>query len=169
MIVAENLEFVSINFWHILMAMANLLILAALVKKFLFKPVTDILQKRQDEVDQIYSEADEAKSKAEQDRDLYAEKMKHVQQDADSLMKAATARANERSDEIISKAQQEAEHRLEKAEADIALKRKKAVDDMRDDISTMVIDLAQQVLEKEITPEDHESLIDDAITKLGDE
>lgn len=169
MIVAETLDFVSINFWHILMAMANLLILAALVKKFLFKPVTDILQKRQDEVDRIYSEADAAKNQAEQDRDFYADKMKHVQQDADSMMKAATTRANERSDEIISKAQQEAEHRLEKAEADIALKRKKAVDDMRDDISTMVIDLAQQVLEKEITPEDHASLIDDAITKLGDE
>lgn len=169
MLVAEALDFVTIDFWHILMAMANLLILTALVKKFLFKPVTDILKKREEEVHRIYSDADAAKEKAEQDRDFYAEQIKHVEQDADKMMKAATARANERSDEIIAKAREEAEHRLEKADADIALKRKKAVDDMRDDISHMVIDLAQQVVEKEITPEDHESLIEDAITKLGDE
>ncbi len=169
MLVAETLDFVSINFWHILMSMANLLILTAIVKKFLFKPVTKILKQREEEVNRIYADADEAKEQAEQDRDFYAEQMKHVQQDADKMMKAATARANERSDEIIAKAREEAEQRLEKADADIALKRKKAVDDMRDDISHMVIDLAQQVVEKEITPQDHENLIEEAITKLGDE
>ena len=169
MLVAETLDFVSINFWHILMAMANLLILTAIVKKFLFKPVMRILKQREEEVSKIYTDADEAKAQAEKDRDFYADKMKHVEQDADKMMKAATARANERSDEIIAKAREEAEHRLEKADADIALKRKKAVDDMRDDISQMVIDLAQQVVEKEITPKDHENLIDDAISKLGDE
>ena len=169
MLVAETLDFVSINFWHIVMAMANLLILTALVKKFLFQLVMNILKKREEEVNRIYADADEAKEQAAKDRDFYAEQMKRVEQDADKMMKAATARANERSDEIIAKAREEAEHRLEKADADIALKRKKAVDDMRDDISHMVIDLAQQVVEKEITPQDHESLIEDAITKLGDE
>ena len=169
MLVAEALDFVTIDFWHILMAMANLLILTALVKKFLFKPVTKILKQREEEVNRIYADADEAKEQAEKDRNLYAEQMKHVEQDADKMMKAATVRANERSDEIIAKAREEAEHRLEKADADIALKRKKAVDDMRDDISHMVIDLAQQVVEKEITPADHEGLIEDAITKLGEE
>ena len=48
MLAAKTLDFVSINFWHILMAMANLLIITAIVKKFLFKPVMRILKQRED-------------------------------------------------------------------------------------------------------------------------
>ena len=147
-----NLDFISIDFWHILIAMMNLIILAFILKKFLFKPVNDILRKRQEEVDKIYTDADQALKKAE----------------ADNLITAASVRAGERSDEIINNARQEAVHMISRAEDDIALKRKKAVDGMKDDISDMVIDLAGKVVDKEIDQEIHENLIEEAIENLGE-
>ena len=164
----ETLEFLSVNIWSVLMAIGNLLILFLIVKKFLFKPVNDILEKRAEEVDNIYSDAEQMRSEAKANKDIYEEKLKNVKTETDLMIKAATERAESRGEEIIKEATMEAENRKRKAEADILLAKKKAVDDIKDDIVEMVIDLAQQVVEKEINEAVHENLIDDAIEKLGE-
>lgn len=163
----ETLEFLSIDFWPTLMAIGNLLILFMILKKFLFKPVNDILDKRAMEVDKIYSDAESMRSKAETDKEVYEEKLRHVKSETDLMIKSATERAENRKEEIITEANNEAENRKRKAESDINLAKKKAVDEMKDNIVDMVIDLATQVVEKEINTEIHETLIDGAIEKLG--
>lgn len=164
----ETLEFLSVNIWSVLMAIGNLLILFLIVKKFLFKPVNDILEKRAEEVNHIYSDAEQMRSEADANKNLYEEKLRNVKAETDLMIKTATERAESRSEEIIREATIEAENRKRKAEEDIMLAKKKAVDEIKDDIVEMVIDLAQQVVEKEINQAVHENLIDDAIEKLGE-
>lgn len=164
----ETLEFLSVNFWHTFMAIGNLLILFLIVKKFLFKPVNDILNKRAEEVDKIYTEAEDTRTKAKVNKDIYDEKLKNAKAETDSMIKNATERAKRQGDEIISEAAVEAENRKRKAEADILLSKKKAVDEMKDNITDMVIDLAQQVVVKEINADIHETLINTAIEELGE-
>lgn len=164
----ETLEFLSINLWHTLTAIANLLILFLIVKKFLFKPVNDILKKRAEDVDKIYSEADDMRTEAKVNKDTYENKLKNVKNETDLMIKTATERAENRGEEIITEATIEAENRKRKAESDIALAKKKAMDDMKDNIVELVVDLAQQVIGKEINDDIHETLIDDAIEKLGE-
>ena len=53
MLLAGTLEFISLNVWHIVMAIGNLLILMLILKKFLFKPVQKILKQREEEVAKI--------------------------------------------------------------------------------------------------------------------
>lgn len=164
----ESLEFLSLNFWSTLMAIGNLLILFLIVKKFLFKPVNDILDKRAKEVDTIYSDAEGMRTEAKTNKNIYEEKLSNVKAETDLMIKTATERAENRKYEILKEADVEAENRKKKAETDIQLAKKKAVDDIKDNIVDMVIDLAQQVVEKEIRDEDHGTLIDDAIEKLGE-
>ncbi|HHT97034.1 MAG TPA: F0F1 ATP synthase subunit B [Clostridiales bacterium] len=139
-----------------------------ILKKFLFKPVNDILEKRAMEVDTIYSDAESLRSKAEIDKETYENKLRHVKSETDLMIKSATERAENRKEEIINEANKEAENRKKKAESDIILAKKKAVDEMKDDIVEMVIDLATQVVEKEINTKIHETIIDGAIEKLGE-
>ncbi len=164
----ETLEFLSVNFWQTFIAIGNLLILFLIVKKFLFKPVNNILNKRAEEIDKIYSDADEIRTEAQVSKDTYEERLKNAKAETDFMIKTAMERAQQRGDEIIRDATVEAENRKQKAETDIALSKKKAVDDMKDHISEMVFDLAQQVIEKEINTDVHEMLIDEAITELGE-
>jgi len=163
----ETLEFISVDFWQTLMAMGNLIILFLIVKKFLFKPVNDILNKRAEEVDKIYSEAESMRTEAKTDKDTYAEKLKNARAETDLMMKTATEQAERRGNEIIGEASLEAENRKKKAESDISLAKKKAMDGMKDNIAEIVIELAQQVVEKEIDADVHETLIDEAIEELG--
>lgn len=165
---AGTLEFLSIDVWHILMAMGNLLILVLILKKFLFKPVQNIIKQREDEVNKVYSDADNALSEANAEKELYLEKLGEAKAEADSLIKTANERAKAESAEIISGAKAEAERRRRNADEDIELAKKKAAEEMRDNISDMVISLAEQVVEKEIDPKAHASLINEAIESLGE-
>ncbi len=165
---AGTLDFLSINVWHILMAIGNLLILVLILKKFLFKPVQNIIRQREEEVEKVYSDADKALSDANAEKELYKKKLDDAKAEADSLIKTASDRAKAESSEIISGAKAEAERKLRVADEDIELAKKKAADEMRDSISEMVISLAEKVVEKEIDPSAHASLIDEAIDSLGE-
>ena len=76
------------------------------------------------------------------------------------------AAAKER--EILAEANAQADAIREKAQADIAQERKKAVNELKNDLSGIAIDIAEKVTEKEISEKDHEALIEDFIRKMGD-
>lgn len=164
----EYLPILSIDPVSMLIAIGNLLILFLIVKKFLFKPVNNILEKRANEVEQIYTEAEDLRTEANTNKNIYEEKLRHVKEETDNMIKSATERAQHRSDEIIEEANKDAEHKKKKAETDIALAKKKAVDGMKEDITEMVIGLASQVVEKELNTDIHKHLIDAAIGELGE-
>ena len=166
---SEVLDFLSLNVWHIVMAIGNLLILVLILKKFLFKPVQNILKQREDEVNKIYSDADKALTKANQDKAAYERKLVDVKEEADSLIKSASERAKQESGEIVAAAKAEAERRLRNADEDIERAKRKAAQDMKNSIAEMVVDLASEVAAKEIDPKAHSELIDSAIESLGDD
>ncbi len=167
-IASATLDFLSVNVWHILMAVGNLLILVLILKKFLFKPVQNILRQREEEINKTYSDADKALSDAENEKAEYQKKLSAAKSEADSLISSASERAKAESAEIIQNARAEAERRRKNADEDIELARRKAVEEMRDELGEMVIDLATKVVGKEIDPKTHEELINEAIESLGE-
>ena len=56
--------FVSIGWWEILVTMCNTLITFAIIKKFLFKPVRKMLAAREEEVQAMYANAEQAQTEA---------------------------------------------------------------------------------------------------------
>ena len=48
----QSLDVISVNVWQILFSLANLLLLFILIKKLLFKPVKNVLDKRQESLDE---------------------------------------------------------------------------------------------------------------------
>ena len=169
MIVASGtLDFLSVNVWHILMAIGNLLILVLILKKFLFKPVQNILKQREEEISGAYSKAEEALKEAESERELYREKLDGAKAEADELIESASKRAKAESAEIIANARKEAAVRRKHAEEDIELSRRKAAEELKGTVSEMVIELASEVVGREIDEKAHKELIDEAISSLGE-
>ena len=56
--------FVGVNFWTALFILLNTLIIFFVARKFLFRPVMKIIQDRQQEIDDMYTQAGEAKEQA---------------------------------------------------------------------------------------------------------
>ncbi len=164
---AEYLEFISIDPWHLLFTWINLLLLVLLLKKFLFKPVQKVLTQRQAELDKLYSDAEAARTDAEAEKAAYAEKLDGARAEADELLKTAAARANTQSEELLSETQNQIVRMKQRAEADIAQERLKASTEVKDDVSRMVIDIAGKVIGRELNGQDQADLIDKFIDEVG--
>lgn len=161
-------EFISITPWTIIFQICNLLILFRLIKKFLFKPVMAVLEKRQQEIDGIYDAAGKDRDDAMKMKEEYTRKMSGAREEADRLVRNAVDTAQRRGDAIVDEAKTEAAHLKQKAETEIEQEKKKAYSELMGDISGMAADIAGRMVEREINPEDHRGLVEDFIRNAGE-
>jgi F-type H+-transporting ATPase subunit b len=71
-------------------------------------------------------------------------------------------------DDIVTKANEEAERTLEKAKAELNLEKEKALAMVRDEAATLAVLVASKVVGKAITLEDHERMITEFMNQVGD-
>ena len=117
--------FVGVNFWTALFVLLNTLIIFFVAKKLLFKPVMKIIRERQQEIDDMYTKAGEAREQASALRQEYESKLELAQTEAERTVKEATVRGQNRQEEIIRQANEQAAAIREKAAADVALEKKR--------------------------------------------
>ena len=160
--------FVGVNLWTALFILLNTLTIFFVARKFLFKPVMKIIRERQQEIDEMYTKAGEAKEQAAALRTEYEEKLSAATDKADCLVKEAVARGQSREEEILRQANAEANAIREKASADIAQEKKKAINDAKDEISVIALAVASKVVGRELTADDQSQLVDQFIDELGD-
>lgn len=164
----EVQEFFSIVPWTIIFQFCNLALLCWLIKKFLFRPVMLILDQRQKEVDDIYAAANEDRGQAAELRQDYDRRMAGAREEADQLMKKTLSSANLRSEAILDEAQQQAANMMRRAESEIEQERIKAFSEVKKELSGMAVDIAEQMVSREIKAEDHADLVDEFIRNAGD-
>ena len=162
-------SFVGIDPWTALFTFCNMMITFAVLKKFLFKPIKKMIDDRQQEIDGLYKDAETAKADADAMQAEYRQKLSAAQQTSERLVKEAVARGQSREEEIIRKANQEASAILDKAAADIAMEKKKAVNDAKDEISGIAMAVAGKVVGRQLNDADQADLIDHFINELGDQ
>ena len=124
-------EFVGVDFWTALFVLLNTLAVFFVAKKYLFVPVKKMIDSRQKEIDDMYRDANEAKQAALAMETEYQQKLEQATQTGERLVKEAMLRGQSREEEIIRQAKAEASAIMEKASADIALEKKKALNDAR--------------------------------------
>ena len=161
-------ELIGVNLWTALFTLLNTLTVIFVGTKFLFKPVMKMIQDRQKEIDDMYSDADKAKADAEAMRCDYQAKLDNAQATSERIVKEAVARGQNREEEIIRQANADAAAIMDKASADIALEKKKALNDAKDEISEIAMAIAGKVVGRELTAADQSKLVDEFIDGLGD-
>lgn len=159
--------FLTIDPVTMIATLLNTLILFLVLKHFLFKPVNKILDERREKVEKTYKEADDKLTEASRLETEYTEKLANAKAESAEIVKNATKRAQLRSDEIIAEAKTDASGLIVKANADIEKEKKRAVNQIKDEISDIALMVAEKVVEKEISPKDHERLIENFISEFG--
>ena len=163
----QNLDVISVNLWQMLASLANLVILFLIVKKFLYKPVKKMMKQRRDAIDRDYSDASEAKESALRSQAAYEEKLKGADSEAGEILKNAVDVAKAREKEIIDDANEKARGIIKRAEADALLEMQKAREDIKKEIVEVSALISEKMLEREISADDHEKLIDSFIDNIG--
>lgn len=164
----QTLPVISVNIWQIVISLANLLILFLILKKFLFKPVKNVLNSRQQEVEEIYSSARKSESEAMENKAKWEEKLKSAKDQADAVIMEASETAGKRGEKIIAEAKEKADTIIRQAENEADLQLKKAQAGIKTEIVNVSALLTEKMLGREINTEDHRTLIDSVIEKIGD-
>ena len=168
MLSAENTqELVTLVPWTFIATIINLFIQMFLIKKFLFKPINDILEKRKNLADKTIREAREAKEEADSLKDQYEDSLTSAHAEAAQIVSDAQKEAQNKADALVKEAQEEVAGIKARAAADIEQEKKKAVNEAKDEIGSLAMDIAGKVVEKEINEADHKKLIEDFINKVG--
>ena len=161
-------SFIGVNFWTALVTLINFLILFFVAKHFLIGPVMKLIKDRQDEIDGMYSDASTAKAEAEAKQAEYQAMLDDAQATSDRIVKEAVARGQSREEEIIRQANADASAIMAKASADIAMEKKKALNDAKDEISEIAMAIAGKVVGRELDAAGQSDLVDAFIDGLGD-
>ena len=161
-------QLVTVAPWTLILQICNLLLQMWLFKKFLLKPVQNILAKRQELANADLDAAAAAREEAESAKEEYEKHLTGAREEAAALVRSAAQTAQTRSEQIILEAKEEAASIRAKASADIAQERKSAVNEIKNEISGIAVSIASKVVEKEISEKDHEKLIQDFIDQMGE-
>ena len=161
-------SFVGVDPWTAVFTLLNFLAILIVGTKFLWNPVMKIIKDRQQEIDELYADANTAKTSAEAMEAEYQQKLADAHATGDRIVKEAMARGQAREEEIVRKANADAAAIMDKASADIALEKKKALNDAKDEISEMAMAIAGKVVGRELTAADQSALVDAFIDELGD-
>ena len=161
-------ELVGIVPWTFIAQICNLFLLVYLIKRFLFKPVNEMLAKRKAMADAQLQDAAKAKDEAQAMKDEYEKNMADAKNKASEILINAQRNASIQSEEILKQANAQAVAIKEKAKSDIDQEKRKAVNEIKDEIGGMAVDIAGKVIEREIRKEDHKKLIDDFIANVGE-
>lgn len=161
--------FVGVNPWTMLFAWANLLILYLFLKKLAFKPLMSMITSRQEEIDGMYSDAEKSRDDAARMKEEYEEKLSSANKESEQILKSAVRRAQLKEEEILKEAGEEAARVLERAEEQIALEKKQALNNIKNEVSSMAIGIASAVIERDVDEREHRKLIDDFIDNMGNE
>lgn len=167
---ADRFEaFVGVNLFTMIFAWINLLILYLFLRKLLFKPVKNMIDSRQKEIDDMYSDAEKSKTDAAAMKVEYEEKLERANEESEEILKRAVRRAQLREEEILREAGVKAERTLERAAEQVELEKKRAINEVKDEVSEMAIGIAAAVIERDVKKEEHEDMIDEFIRNIGNE
>ena len=166
---AEFEAFVGVNPFTLVFAWLNILILYLFLRKLLFNPVKNMIDSRQKEIDDMYADAEDSKSSAQQMRVEYEDKLAKASEESEEILKNAVRKAQLREEEILREAGEKAQRTLERATEQVELEKKRALNEVKDEVSEMAIGIASAVIERDIDKSEHEDLIDEFIRSIGDE
>ena len=159
---------ITLDGWTFVAQICNLMIQLVIFKKLLLNPVKKGIAERKAKADSQIADAQKLRTEAEAMKAEYEQNLQNARTEANQIVAAAQKTATARSEELLGEARAQAAALKQKAEADIAQERKKAVNEVKDEIGGMAMEIASKVVERELREADHKDLIDEFIKNVGE-
>jgi F-type H+-transporting ATPase subunit b len=145
---------------------ATFLILLWLLAKFAWRPLLAALEQRQETIRKSLDDAQQAKQDLER---LNAESRKILAEarvQAEHILSQTRTDASRLRDELKEKAQSEAAGVIKNAERQIEMETQRALQQIRNEAVDISVAIASKVLERNVTKEDNERLIEETFKQI---
>ncbi|WP_110112620.1 F0F1 ATP synthase subunit B [Bacillus sp. CGMCC 1.16541] len=158
----------GLNTGDILFQLVMFLILLVLLRKFAWGPLMGIMKEREDHIANEIASAEKQNAEAKKLMEEQRQAMKESRQEVQALMESARKSAEDKKEEIMATARAEADRMKEAAKKEIEQEKEQAVAALREQVASLSVLIASKVIEKELSEQDQEKLINEYIQEVGD-
>lgn len=151
-----------------IVAALAMLLLFTLLSYILFNPVRDLLEKRRQRIVDDKEAAKREKEEATSYKQEYEKKLQEVDKEVQLILSEARKKAMKNENAIIAEAKEEAARIMARANAEIELEKKRALDDMKQEMIAIASMMAQKVVSASIDTDVQDSLIDETLKEMGE-
>ncbi|MTI66856.1 MAG: F0F1 ATP synthase subunit B [Firmicutes bacterium] len=155
--------------WNLVFQMINTIVLYFLLRRFLFKPVTEYMKNRREDIKNDIDEAEKNNKEAKELKAKYEEKLASVKEEGEQIIKEARQKAADQKEKILNDAEKEADRLMERANKEIERSKTKALDEYKKEAVDMTLLAASKFVDKELDKDNHEKLISEFIEEMRDE
>ena len=155
-------------FFDAIVAALAMLLLFTLLSFLLFNPVRDLLEKRKQRIVDTQEAAAREKQEATSYKEEYDKKLQEVDKEVQEILAEARKKAMKNEAKIVAEAKEEADRILARANAEIELEKKRALDDMKQEMITIASMMAEKVVTASIDTKVQESLIEETLKEMGE-
>ena len=143
-------------------------VLFTFLSYMLFEPVRDMLEKRKQRIVDNQEAAKLQKSEATAYREEYEAKLATVSKESEEILSDARKKAQKNEAKIIAEAKEEAARIIERAQGEIELEKKRALDDIKQEVIAIASLMAEKVVASSIDTVIHDSLIEETLKEMGE-
>ncbi len=148
--------------WTIL----TFLVLLTLLAKFAWRPLLQALESRQDSIRKSLDDAHKAKQELERLQQESAQIIRQARVEADGIITRSRGDAERLREEMRQKARTEADAIVKNAERQIQLETTRALQQIRTEAVDLSVMIASKIIQRNLTKEDNERLIDEALRQV---
>mgnify|MGYP000001286058 CR=1 FL=1 len=150
----------------LILQVISFLILTGLLAKLLYKPFVEMLEKRQKMISTSVDDAGKSREEAKRYAEQTHRALTLAKQEALKIKEMARQEADEMKKEMFGKTRQESASMLEDAKKQIQKDTQHASRELKKEAANLAIEIAKNILAREIDEEEHKKIIDDSIREI---
>ena len=143
------------------------MVLLVLLAKFAFKPIADALDRRGETIKKSIEEAEKQRADAKKLMEDYQKQVAAARTEANKIIEEARALGETVRKEVVDKANGEASAAVQRAGEEIQRQKERGIQEMKDTVAALSVQIASRILEKEVNEATHRQLVDSLIKDLA--
>ncbi len=143
------------------------LVLLVLLTKFAFKPIAQALDRRGEAIKKSIEDAEKQRAEAKKLMEDYQKQVADARSEAGKIIEEARQLGERVRKEVVEKANSEASAVAQRAQEEIQRQKEKGIQEMKDTVAALSIQIASKVIEKEVNEATHRQLVENLIKDLG--
>ena len=155
------------NVGNAIWTLAIFLLVVLILGKFAWGPVLALLQERERFIHKSLADAKHDREEAEARLKEYAARVQSAHAEAAAIVEEARRDAEKLREDLKQRARTEAETMVQNAERQITLQTQRAIQEIRREAVDLSVAIASKIIQRNITKEDNQRLIDEAIRQVG--
>lgn len=155
------------NLFTIFATLVNFLILLLVLKHILFDKVNKIIDDRQSEIIDNISTSEHKVIEADRLRESYEKQIANLENKGREIIRDSKVKADAQAKDIIQEAEDKTAALLKQTENEIERLKKKALEDMKEEIGALAIFAAEKILEKQLDHQEQQAVIGKIIDEAG--